>query len=60
MAAGNNTKFYVPENARRSKIASAAHTPETATAIDATEKKNTTLKNVLPKTMQAPIRTSEF
>ena len=45
--------FFVPEDARWSKIASSAHTPEIGTVIDdamrAIEKENTTLKNVLPK-----------
>ena len=50
--------FFVPENARWSKIASAAHTPEIGTVIDdamrAIEKENTTLKNVLPKNYASP------
>ena len=45
--------FFVPEDARWRKIASAARTPEIGTVIDdamrAIEKENTTLKNVLPK-----------
>lgn len=56
--------FFVPEDARWSKIASSAHTPEIGTVIDdamrAIEKENTTLKNVLPKITQAPIWTSVF
>lgn len=50
--------FFVPEDARWSKIASAAHTPEIGTVIDdamrAIEKENTTLKNVLPKNYASP------
>ena len=50
--------FFVPENARWSKIASFAHTPEIGTVIDdamrAIEKENTTLKNVLPKNYASP------
>lgn len=45
--------FFVPEDARWSKIAEAAHTPEIGTVIDdamrAIEKENKTLKNVLSK-----------
>ena len=45
--------FFVPEEARWSRIALAAHTPEIGTIIDeamrAIEKENTSLKNVLPK-----------
>ena len=45
--------FYVPEAARWSKIAEAAHTPEIGMVIDeamrAIEAENKTLKNVLPK-----------
>lgn len=45
--------FFVPEEARWSTIASAAHTPEIGTVIDtamrAIETENKTLKNVLPK-----------
>ncbi|MGN0919271.1 MAG: N-6 DNA methylase [Alphaproteobacteria bacterium] len=45
--------FYVPEAARWSKIAEAAHTPEIGMVIDeamrAIEAKNKSLKNVLPK-----------
>ncbi len=48
-----NNIFFVPEDARWSKISSAAHTPEIGTVIDdamrAIEKENVTLKNVLPK-----------
>ena len=50
--------FFVPEEARWSKIASAAHTPEIGTIIDeamrAIEKENPTLKNVLPKNYASP------
>ena len=50
--------FFVPEDARWSKIAAAAHTPEIGTVIDeamrAIEKENTTLKNVLPKNYASP------
>ena len=50
--------FFVPEDARWSKIASAAHTPEIGNVIDdamrAIEKENTTLKNVLPKNYASP------
>ena len=45
--------FFVPEDARWSKIASAAHTPEIGTVIDeamrAIEKENTTLKKCASK-----------
>ena len=48
----------MPEDARWSKIASRAHTPEIGTVIDdamrAIEKENTTLKNVLPKNYASP------
>ena len=50
--------FFVPEEARWSKIASNAHTPEIGTIIDdamrAIERENTTLKNVLPKNYASP------
>lgn len=50
--------FFVPEEARWTKIASAAHTPEIGLVIDnamrAIEKENTTLKNVLPKNYASP------
>lgn len=50
--------FFVPEEARWSKISSSAHTPEIGTVIDdamrAIEKENTTLKNVLPKNYASP------
>lgn len=50
--------FFVPENARWSKIASAAHIPEIGTVIDdamrAIEKENLSLKNVLPKNYASP------
>ena len=50
--------FFVPEEARWSKIASFAHTPEIGTTIDnamrAIEKENTALKNVLPKNYASP------
>lgn len=56
--------FFVPQDARWSKIASAAHTPEIGTVIDdamrAIEKENTTLKNVLPKTTQVLTWTSVY
>lgn len=48
-----NGIFYVPEAARWSKIAAAAHTPEIGIIIDdamrAIEAENKSLKNVLPK-----------
>lgn len=54
--------FFVPEAARWSTIAAAAHTPEIGIVIDnamrAIEEDNKKLKNVLPKTMQARISTS--
>lgn len=50
--------FFVPEEARWSKIASAAHTPEIGTVIDdamrAIENDNKKLKNVLPKNYASP------
>lgn len=50
--------FFVPEEARWSKIASSAHMPEIGTIIDdamrAIERENTTLKNVLPKNYASP------
>lgn len=50
--------FYVPEDARWSKISSAAHTPEIGTVIDnamrAIEQENKSLKNVLPKNYASP------
>lgn len=50
--------FFVPEEARWSTIASAAHTPEIGTVIDtamrAIEAENKTLKNVLPKNYASP------
>lgn len=50
--------FFVPEDARWSKIASVAHTPEIGTVIDEAmrtiEKENTILKNVLPKNYASP------
>lgn len=50
--------FFVPEAARWSTIASAAHTPEIGTIIDnamrAIEDENKTLKNVLPKNYASP------
>lgn len=50
--------FFVPENARWSKISEAAHTPEIGTIIDdamrAIEAENTSLKNVLPKNYATP------
>ena len=50
--------FFVPEEARWCKIASAAHTPEIGTLIDnamrAIEAENKSLKNVLPKNYACP------
>lgn len=50
--------FFVPEKARWSEIASAAHTPEIGTVIDdamrAIEDDNKKLKNVLPKNYASP------
>lgn len=50
--------FYVPENARWNVIASAAHTPEIGkvidNAMDAIERENKSLKNVLPKNYANP------
>ncbi len=50
--------FFVPEKARWSIIASAAHTAEIGTVIDdamrAIEAENKTLKNVLPKNYASP------
>lgn len=50
--------FYVPEEARWSVIAAAAHTPEIGTVLDnamrAIERENPTLKNVLPKNYGDP------
>lgn len=50
--------FYVPESARWSVIASAAHTPEIGKVIDeamkAIEVENPALKNVLPKNYNNP------
>ena len=50
--------FFVPEEARWSAIASAAHTPEIGTVIDnamrAIEAENKKLKNVLPKNYASP------
>ncbi len=50
--------FYVPEDARWSKISGAAHTPEIGTVIDnamrAIEQENKSLKNVLPKNYASP------
>lgn len=50
--------FFVPEDARWSRIASAAHTPEIGTLIDnamrAIEAENKSLKNVLPKNYASP------
>ena len=50
--------FFVPEEARWSTIADAAHTPEIGTVIDkamrAIEEENKTLKNVLPKNYANP------
>ena len=50
--------FFVPEEARWSKISAAAHTSEIGMVIDeamrAIEKENRTLKNVLPKNYGSP------
>lgn len=50
--------FFVPEEARWSKISSSAHRPEIGTVIDnamrSIEKKNISLKNVLPKNYESP------
>lgn len=50
--------FFVPEEARWSKIASSAHTAEIGIVIDnamrAIEKENVSLKNVLPKNYAGP------
>jgi len=50
--------FFVPVDARWSKIAAAAHTPEIGTVIDnamrAIEADNKKLKNVLPKNYASP------
>ncbi|MBQ4415729.1 MAG: type I restriction-modification system subunit M N-terminal domain-containing protein, partial [Methanomicrobium sp.] len=50
--------FFVPEEARWSTIAAAAHTPEIGTVIDnamrAVESENKSLKNVLPKNYASP------
>ena len=50
--------FFVPEEARWSTIAAAAHTPEIGTVIDtamrAIEAENKVLKNVLPKNYASP------
>ena len=50
--------FYVPESARWSTIAAAAHTPEIGKVIDeamrAIEAENQSLKNVLPKNYASP------
>lgn len=50
--------FFVPEDARWNKIASAAHTPEIGVVIDnamrAIEAENKSLKNVLPKNYASP------
>lgn len=50
--------FFVPEKARWTTIASAAHTPEIGTVIDeamrAIETENKSLKNVLPKNYGSP------
>ena len=50
--------FYVPEEARWSTIAKAAHTPEIGAVIDtamrAIESENKTLKGVLPKNYASP------
>lgn len=50
--------FFVPEEARWDKIASAAHTPEIGKVIDEAmgliEKENTRLKGILPKNFARP------
>ena len=50
--------FFVPENARWSAIAAAAHTPEIGTVIDdamrSIEKENKRLKEILPKNFARP------
>ena len=50
--------FFVPENARWSVIAGAAHTPEIGTVIDeamrSIEKENKRLKDILPKNFARP------
>ena len=50
--------FFVPQDARWSVIATAAHTPEVGTAIDNAmreiEKANTRLKDILPKNFSRP------
>lgn len=50
--------FFVPENARWSVIAAAAHTPEIGTVIDeamrSIEKENRRLKDILPKNFARP------
>ena len=52
--------FFVPEEARWSTIASAAHTPEIGIVIDnamkAIEADNKSLKDVLPKNYASPVR----
>lgn len=57
-AYAENNIFYVPEEARWDRIASAAHTPEIGTVIDdamrSIEKENNSLKNVLPKNYASP------
>ena len=56
--------FFVPEEARWVTIASNAHKPEIGIIIDnamkAIEKTNTSLKNVLPKTMLILIWIKQF
>ena len=50
--------FFVPEDARWRVVAKAAHTPEIGTVIDnamqAIEKENKRLKNILPKNFARP------
>ena len=50
--------FFVPENARWSAIAAAAHAPEIGTVIDdamrGIEKENKRLKDILPKNFARP------
>ena len=52
--------FFVPEGARWSVIAKAAHTPEIGTVIDeamrSIEKENKKLKDILPKNFARPCR----
>ena len=51
--------FFVPQEARWSEIAKAAHTPEIGTVIDnamrSIEKENKRLKDILPKNFARPV-----